>query len=317
MAGGTWLAFQPILNRETVRIVYLGSPEERVPTRDALLSGARFALDEAGWRAGPYRVEFDTPASMGSRLYEVLLTVDPQRLLQAEFQHEPWSSSDTRPDAALTLQAMGYLSAEGRAAAAWAKDTGSLNTAIVYDQAESFSGMIALDFRSQADFLHVPYGPLLDMAAGPDMLIDRLLEAKPDLVFYAGERAPYSTGFDLFNALRAKGYKGRLAMADADPEVSFLAVSDHVVEGTYLISTIGPPSKEFSAAYEPATGRHAGPHAWPGYRLMKRVLDVIGRSPSPRSIDLIHQANLLQEELLPCSLYILRGGKFVFVQDLK
>jgi ABC-type branched-subunit amino acid transport system substrate-binding protein len=148
-------------------------------------------------------------------------------------------------------------------------------------------------------------------------LLDRVLREKPDLVFYAGEAAPYGRAFELFEGLRKRGYAGRLAMGDADPEVSFLAVPARVVEGTLLISAIGPPSPEFAAAYEPATGRRAGPHAWPGYLLMKAVLAGIDRAGSCHGDKLRPAFAKDPSKPRPCALYVARSGKFEFLQDLR
>jgi len=73
-----------------------------------------------------------------------------------------------------------------------------------------------------------------------------------------------------------------LVTVDVDPEVSFLAFPSRFPPGTLLISTISPPSAEFAAKYEPATGRKAGPHAWPGYLAMKAALEVLDRTAFPR-----------------------------------
>jgi hypothetical protein len=148
-------------------------------------------------------------------------------------------------------------------------------------------------------------------------LIGRVLSQAPDLIFFSGEDAPYGTAESVFKELRAKGYTGKLVMAEADPEVSFLAVPCRVPESTLLISPIGPPSKEFAATYEPATGRHAGPHGWVGYQAMKAALDVIDRAESSGFVGFQAIVDRMPPVPRSCYLYSLRGGKFEFVQELK
>jgi hypothetical protein len=144
-----------------------------------------------------------------------------------------------------------------------------------------------------------------------------VLSDKPDLLVFAGEEAPYTRTFEFFDGLRKSGYAGRFVTADADPEVSFLAVPTPVVEGTLLVSPIGPPSPEFAAVYEPATGRRAGPHAWPGYLMMNALLNIIERAASRSPSDLRAAFRAYAPVPRPCALYVFKGGKFEFVEDLK
>src|SRR6185436_4477575 len=101
-------------------------------------------------------------------------------------------------------------------------------------------------------------------------------------------------------------FQGRLMTGEADPEVSYLAVPTRIVDGTYLVSPIGLPSPAFAAAYEPATGRHAGPHAWPGYLTMKALLRVLDTAGSRDYEDLRRALVQVGPKPRPCALYVAR-----------
>jgi hypothetical protein len=302
MAVGGWIAFWPILNRETLKIEFMITHESRPPSSDAMISGARFAVEEAGSRAGGYRIQFD--ASEVDPTGENCIVTDPGLLLVARIGNLAFSLFPSLEDT-------------GRAAGVWAKSSGARKTVVLCDQSGASSIKVLQGFRLQARADGLTFDEPIDTAIDRNALLDRVITAGPDLVFYSGEAAPYVTAYDLFDALRKRGYTGRLAMADADAEVSFLAVSNRVVDGTFLISPIGPPSKEFAARYEPATKRHAGPHAWPAYLTMKAILDGVDRAASRRPEDLRRVLAERPPPQLPCALYEMKAGKFQFVRDLK
>ena len=308
MAAGAGFAFRPVFRREALTIAYLVSLDARPPSSASMINGARFAIEEAGSKAGGCKINLIVPAGIEDPVFQVSMSVQDSHLLGAQFQG---------PKGTAWLFVLPGLEDQGKAAAAWAKETGAQKTILLCDLATSSSLAILEGFKSGAGKSGVPFEGPIDTAIDRDLLLDRVISAKPDLVFYAGEAAPYSTAHFIFDAIRKKGYTGRLAMGDADPEVSFLAVPHHVVEGTYLISPIGPPSKEFAAAYEPASKRRAGPHAWPAYLTMKAVLEVIDLAGSNRPEDLHQAAALHPTPLRPCALYVSREGNFEFIQNLK
>jgi len=323
MAGGAWIGLRPVLTRETLLVGVTRG--ERDPSNDALLSGMRFALDEVGSRAGNCRVElFDASAQPG-RQSAVSITLGAPSFLQAVAGDGDGSGGvpmKTVSMAMYPLQVLPTLMELGAAAAVWSRESGASRTVLLYDEPSERSQQVAEGF-AKADPQPVAR---LDATGGEEglpssearePLLDRILAQKPDLVFYAGEEAPYGRAFELFGALRKRGYAGRLAMADADPEVSFLAVPTRVVEGTLLVSPIGPPSREFAAAYEPATGRHAGPHAWPGYLLMKAVLERVDRARSGRGSALRDAFWEYPSAPRHGALYVAREGRFSFVRDLE
>lgn len=318
MAGGAWLAFRRVRNRETLGIAYLVSPTARPPSSDAMISGAQFAVNEFSSKAGGYRIDFFVPDGRGSRAYQVWMGVHDRHLLQGSISAglRPLPTSGTPPPEPV-VRVLPGLDDQGRAAADWVGQAGTRRVVILCDDATPASVAIRDAFRHRAEEIGLPVPNSLDTAMERQALLDRVLQDGPDLVFYSGETAPYSTAFDLFEALRKKGYRGKLAMGDADPEVSFLAVSTRVVEGTFLISTIEPPSKEFAALYEPATQRLAGPHAWPGYLTMKALLVLIDRTGSNKPDDLYRAAIARPPELRPCALYQFKEGRFGFLRNLK
>jgi len=222
----------------------------------------------------------------------------------------------------LPIRVVPGLQQLGLASALWVLKSGHRRAVLLFDENSPRSEEVARGF----DTIGADLKLRLDADVGGDSatrttrqeaLIDRILAEKPDLVFYAGEEAPYSRSFELFEVFRRKGFAGKLMMADADPEVSFLAVPAKVVEGTLLVSPISPPSRDFASAYEPATGRHAGPHAWPGYLTMKEILMALEHAQSGARGPLIDAFNQAARKPRNSALYVFRGGKFVFVQDLK
>jgi hypothetical protein len=308
MAAGAGFAFRPVLRREALTIAYLVSLDARPPSSTSMISGALFAIEESGSKAGGCKINLIVPAGIEDPVFQVSMSTHDNHLLAGQIPG---------PKEPAWIFVLPGLEDQGKAAAAWAKETGAKKTVLLCDLATPSSLAILQGFKSGAGKSGLPFDGPIDTAMDRDLLVDRIISAKPDLVYYTGEAAPYSTAHFIFDAVRKTGYSGRLAMGDADPEVSFLAVSHHVVEGTYLISPIGPPSKEFARAYEPASKRRAGPHAWPAYLTMKAILGVIDQAGSHRPEDLHRAAVLHPTPQRPCALYVSREGKFEFVQDVK
>lgn len=314
MAGGAWIALRPLYTRQQLYIGYFRSSAGRDPSNDAMFSGAQFALDEAGRKAGRFKLEFVESKPIYSKMPPVWIGTSEAMLELGD--HRPYGLRiclmDTLPkkvDPQVRILA-GYAE-QGRAAARWAQSTGA-KVLLLCDQASPRGAVVSEAFSAA---LETP-----DEHVIPDKradLVARMLAHAPGVVFYSGEDAPYATAESVFKELRAKGYTGKLLMAEADPEVSFLAVPCRVPEGTLLISPIGPPSKEFAAKYEPATGRHAGPHGWVGYQAMKATLDLLDQMDSLQAEEferVLAQRKPLQT---PCFLYEVRSAKFEFVQELK
>lgn len=311
MAAGGWLAFRPILNRETIRIGFIAHPNAHPPSQDAMVSGAQFAVEERGSRAGGHRIVFTPPGTVyHGEEAELWLEVHPSPLLNATIQQV---DSPAHP----SVSVLPDLSRQGRAAADWAKSTGARTLLLLHDPDNPSSVEILKSFMNRAREAGLSFADPVSTGVGSDGVLEKMRSNAPDLIYYCGEAAPYSTAFDVFRTLREKGYRGTLAMADADAEVSFLAVQKHVVDGTYLISPISPPATEFAARYEPATKRLAGPHAWPAYLTMNALLDLIDRSGTGNTNDLVRVLTAHPPAVRPCALYVHKGGKFEFVQDLK
>jgi hypothetical protein len=296
MAAGVWMAFRPILNRETVSIYYQRG--DRGPTDDAVISGLNFAIQEADGRAGGYRLNLETSNARNPSIRFTVCASNPD-LLETSIEHsegaETWFSFSAKDERRI------------RSVAAWAASAGIKSVIVLdwwqYKKEFEAAGLKVLESTVSIHDL----GPLSD----------QIMRLKPDLVFYGGEPAPYRSTFELFDGLKKKGYEGALLTTDAEPTVSFLAVPTDVVEGTLLASPIPPPSREFAAAYEPASGRHAGPHAWPGYLLGKTIIGWIDAASSSRSDDLVTACRHHPPPVYPGALYQYKQGKFVFVQDLK
>src|SRR5262245_41422601 len=97
-----------------------------------------------------------------------------------------------------------------------------------------------------------------------------------------------------------------LAMAEPDPEVSFLATRPDLVDGTYLVSPFAPAPPELAKAI----GTTPGPHVTAGYFAMKAALEAIDRANSIDPEELRRAAAKLpyfdaqgREALRKCALY--------------
>jgi hypothetical protein len=318
MAGGAWIALRPLFTRETLYIGYFRASGGRGPSNDAMFSGAEFALEEAGRKAGRFKVVLVESNLHHSKLPPIW--IGTSEALFESGNHEPArlliSLMDSHPQFEYgELRILAPYEDQGRAAAEWAKSKGHTHVYLVQDIGGTKGGGIADLFRQA--FPTSP-GGAIDVGGPPDQwreLVDRILLYQPELLFYAGEEAPYGTAEPMFKLLREKGFAGTILMGEKEPEVSFLALPCRVPEQTFLISPIGPPSKEFAAKYEPATGRHAGPHGWVGYQAMKAALDVIDRAESMADFESV--AERLRPARRPCFLYCARGGQWEFVEDLK
>lgn len=316
MAGGAWLVFRPILNRQTLTVAFVRTSYGRDPSNDAVESGAAFALRQAGGRAGDYKVRLVAHKDLGDVIPAVWLgnsdsisvqpAVDPPPLTVSAFEVPFIPLGDIR--------LMGGFETLGRRSAEWAKKTGARRVALIGDEASSRSKQLWRDFDQAAGEIGLTRVARLETS--DTSLIVQTIAAAPDLVFFTGEEAPYSTTEKIFAALREKGYPGRLVLVDIDPEVSFLAVPSKLPAGALLISTIAPPSAEFAAAYEPATGRKAGPHAWPGYVAMTLALQVIDQSARGHPDELRRTSMRIPRPEEGCSLYVVRDGRFEFVERL-
>jgi hypothetical protein len=320
MAGGGWVALKPLLRRETLVVGFFRADAGRDPSNDALYSGAAFALEEAGGKAGGFHVVLVEPKPTDAPLPGVWIGTSEALQQHGDHQPRPFLVSllETLPrPVAGQLQILPGCAEVGRAAAAWSVSSGARRIFLLRERGSARSTRIAEAFEAAGkvaaqESLEATLG-----ATGRRELVTRIMAAAPDLVFYSGEDAPYGTSEALFTELRTRGYAGTLIMADGDPEVSFLAVPSRVPDGTLLLSPIGPPSASFAARYEPATKRHAGPHGWIGYLGMKAALEVIDRTGSTQIKDLRSTAARLPADAAPCALYVARDGKFVFLQNLK
>jgi hypothetical protein len=320
MAGGGWVALRPLFTRETVTIGYFRSATGRDPSNDAMFSGAQFALEEAGGRAGRFRMQLADFKTPYSKLPMIWIGTSEALLEQGEVRPERFkiSALETHPEAVdFQDRILTGCYDQGIAAGRWMFECHFMRPLLLADRVSERGKRIADGCMVMFNGIHAEWLNPPGTPAQQDELVQRALIYKPDLIFFAGEDAPYGASEALFTKLRTQGYTGLLAMADADPEVSFLAVPARLPEGTRLISPIGPPSKEFAAKYEPATGRHAGPHGWVGYLAAKRALKVIERSRNAVEVDFSLSAWELGRVPHPCVLYIVRNGKFEFVQDLK
>jgi ABC-type branched-subunit amino acid transport system substrate-binding protein len=317
LAGGGGFALRQVLNRETVRVGYFQVVTGRDLTDRAMLRGARLALDEISHRAGRFRVELGTPSEdcaawIGSgEVFHAFRDSQPRKFWVSAF--DTWPQEST-----------GFFSVtpgfdqQGRAAAGWAKKSGAVRIVLIQERRNPQSERIASAFETSCRQLGVPLVEQVYTRPRSEIL-DLILAARPELVFYSGEWAPYAEAHQLFSALRAKGYAGTLAMGEAQPDVSFLATRPELVDGTYLVSPFAPAPAELAQAL----GTTPGPHVTAGYFAMKAVLEAIDRANSIDTADLERAALKLpyfdaqgKAALRKCALYVARGATFEFVELL-
>ncbi|HZE95966.1 MAG TPA: ABC transporter substrate-binding protein [Planctomycetota bacterium] len=327
MAGGGGLALKRVYSREIATVLYLRSDNTRGPTRDAIWRGAQYALGEAMARAGRFRVRLEAsdPGGVASPDVAVWIGTTEAIAKQGKTQPTPFhvSALNTHPfDPTGHYGVIPDYPHQGRAAAQWSKSSKLQRIFLLRDVSSAYSEAISSAFLSAAGNELIVEGPV-DPLIGREALYRRILDFRPDLVFYAGEEAPYSTTREVFTAFREKGYVGKLSTADADPEVSFLVAPGRLVEGVFLISPFAPAPAEFDAGYARLMGVRPGPHVTCGYFAMKAALDLLDRADSLKPDDLQRAAAaspfFIRDSTTerPCALYVARNGKFEFVQELK
>jgi hypothetical protein len=321
MAGGGWYAMRHVVKREVVDVVFLKCGRD--PTDKAVVRGGQAALAEAGERAGRYRIRLVEAPLSGAAAGDVWIGTSGALLQQGDLQPPPFFISvvDTHPlDAAGHFRIVPGCDRQGRAAAAWAKKSKASRVFFLVDRPSLRSMAIAESFKHAARELGVAVlEPVSSSTERPD-LQQQVLASGADLLFYSGEEAPYGTAYALFLALRALGYKGTFLMAEADPEVSFLATRPSLVDGTYLVSPYAPAPPQLA----PVVGTTHGPHVTAGYFAMKAALGAIDLANSRETADLRRAAWKLpyfdaqgRATLRPCALYVAKNGLFEFVELLE
>jgi hypothetical protein len=316
MGGGGWFAIRRALQREEALVVLLVSPSDRGPTRKAIEKGARFALEEAGHRAGKYRLLLQErePGVIYTMPVAVAASIGPGEAILARGHPEgrPFSVSvfDTHPAEPQDWYPItpGWA-VQGASAARWAKKAGASRVLLLIDPSSFRSKAIAAAFHKAAPELGLTVTELADVVVEN---VERLLAAKPDLIFFSGEEAPYGTTTKIFTAFREKGFAGKMVAGEADPEVSFLATRPTLLDGTYLVSPFAPAPQELAARM----GFVPGPHVTAGYFAMQAVLDTIDRANSIEEGALHRAAATLNSARRPCALYVARNGVFEFVETL-
>jgi len=271
MAGGGWFALRRVYPQGSVDVLLLRTLDEREPTANALRRGAEFALEEAGLRAGRYRVRLLEDQRGLFPLPPVWIGISEGILLRGDEQPPPLSVTafDTHPwNPTGCFRITPDCDRQGRTAAQWAKQSKAARVFLLRDKPSLKSEAIAAAFESAARERGLAIDGPVDSSLERPALFNRILASGADLLFYSGEEAPYSTAFTLFSALREKGFAGILVMAEADPEVSFLATRPSLVEGTYLVSPFAPPPPELAARM----GTTPGPHVTASYFAMKAAL---------------------------------------------
>ena len=328
MTAATWFVVGPALNRKTIAVIFLQSGRGDTPTSRALLRGATRALDEAGSRAGKFKVilinhaspspDAPDPIDVWFGTSEAILDLgDQQRwpLLISAFETHPRELSRA-------FQITPTFERQGQAAAAWAVRKGATRVFVIYEDQNPRSAAIGMAFwtAAKASGLEAQGCALGTPPNSSISRVDDIVAIKPDLIFFAGESAPYGRTFELFSMLRKEGFNGPLIAGEADPEVSFLATRPDLAEGTYLVSPFAPAPPELATRM----GFVPGPHVTAGYYAMKAALEAIDHANSMEPEDLRRAAAKLpyfdaqgKAALRKCALYVARNGRFEFVELLE
>src|SRR6185503_194398 len=191
MVGAGWFAVRGAFQRQTLGILFVESGRGDGPTSKVILRGAELALDEATSRAGRYRVEILVlPPNRRGEFTVVAAWIGTSEALlyQGQPQEPPFYISvvDTHPhDPKGCFSVTPGCTRQGRAAAAWAKKSGATRAVLLFERMSLRSRAIAAAFKTS-----------MAVVAEADVdEADRVLESKPDLIFFAGEEAPYRTAF--------------------------------------------------------------------------------------------------------------------------
>ena len=314
MAAGGWFALRRTLFAETVTVVLMRTGNSD-PTMKALSRGAAAALAERSGRAGRFRVrlhEADPDTDLPEKTVIWIGTSEGMNLKNdfhatlkvAAFDVDPWRNLGAT-SLSVTLPQLGDL------AAGWAKKSNAARVLLIRDKESTHSMFIADRFIKEARRLGLTL--VADRSAAEPDLTEQILSARPDLVFFSGEKAPYGTAKKIFGPLREKGFAGPLVMAEADPEVSYLATRPDLVEGCYLITPFAPAPPDVAARMQTTQG----PHVTAGYFAMKAVLDILDQADSSDEVELRRAATRVPNLARPCAVYVARSNLFRFVEELK
>src|SRR5262245_60659368 len=194
MGAAGWFTLRGAFHRQTIGILFLYSARGEGPTHQAIWRGAEVALAESTGRAGRYRVKMGEVFRTGPDGTEVAARIGTSEALLAQglLLEPPFFVSvvDTHPhDPKGCFRVTPGCSRQGQAAAAWAKKSGASRPALLVERTSLRSRAIAAAFKAS-----IPVAGEADVEDA-----DRLLELKPDLIFFSGEEAPYSTAFKVFS----------------------------------------------------------------------------------------------------------------------
>jgi hypothetical protein len=335
MAGGAWLGLRPYLTRESVAVALIRYDGVPSPSSDAVESGFRLALEERAHRAGRFRARYgrldpsqalfltqdvrtSPPAPFDGDVVAVV-TCCPEGQCEGEalLTLAPLGLEDGEPESCFRL--LPGLKRQGEAAARWAQARRAGRPFVVREMFDDEIDLVVQGFRAEAaraglEILEVdPYHEPVESLAG------EIRDAKADLVFFGGEKAPYAKANRLFAALRDQGFRGTLLVADPDPGVSLLAVPGSLPAGTYVVSSLAPPPADFASRYRAFAGKDPGPHVYYGYLAGRAALEAIEAANS-KDREAVRRAAPAKGPATAANapaLYLVQEGRVDFVEILK
>jgi hypothetical protein len=288
--AGAAFVLRPFLFPETLVLGIVTSDDTTSHRILAVRTGVDLALSDRNGRAGKFRVKAELePSSTDLSASAILVDAGaPWWMLDALGEGGPplVSATSTRPNwnanAGVTLPHRRVLPSHTRisvAAADWLRRLGAKRVFLLEEIFDERSGVIGKAFREAANGPGLAFAGQVRFSEPFDSLPDEVVEAAPDAVFYAGTGVGKSR--EIIAALRKRGYRGEIVLADVEPGETFLDLSISEWEGCRLVSLVTPPPSAFLA-------RHGAqrPGVWLGYQAATAALDALERAESkdPRAL---------------------------------
>jgi hypothetical protein len=308
MAAAGFLGLRPVLFRKLIVVEFMDGSGWK-PTQE---TGVRLAFEEHGFRAGPWKANPEFIDSIlnprpDSHILTVAHSTHSWALLHPLFRKTVPSIDPNRLEVSPTLDSLGAQTAR------WVGGKGLIRVFIPkylgfgrgfdvgFHRQEGPAGLVCFSDRSE------PQGR---------SLVDWVLASSPDLVILASN-AP-----DIIEVLRERGFQGRFLLIDPSPYSQIPDASD--VDGTLVVSRFAPVPPEFAAKFRASGGGVPAADDYLGYLTANLILDAIDRTGTIDPVALFRSIAQLPDfvqssgiSTLPGALYVVKNGKYEFVELLK
>jgi branched-chain amino acid transport system substrate-binding protein len=336
-AIGVVAVLRRTLPTDTIRIASIlprGGPSEA--SAEAFSDGIVFALEEANFRAGRFRLAH---RDLDSRSAEALVLARDAsvvgviaglgalkaRELAERLQAGPIAvlSTDSE-DAGPFLRLVPRDEAQGTAAAAWIRRMGLESAFLVDDDPLGTTG-ITRSFRDglkAAGLAIAGDEKYFRLYADDTELFRRIAREEPPLVYLSGLDPPSAASFVW--RLRSAGYAGRIMMSNRSMNAEFLVRAGAAAEGVLFTSPLRPPPAEFALAYRASRGEAPSAETWLGYHAARTLLDAVekaGTRDTPAVRAACVRLPFFDDEGEPArpvlGAYRVRDGRFEPVEELR